>query len=396
MKCKSQPLLGEGYEREYGLRVNYISGHYGLFDKDGRMLLPCAYDQIEHFDDWESAWVCYEGLWGMVDTRGKFRFKPQYPQKGFFVDNACWVKRQDGAWGRIDHDNHIVTPFIYAGHHSVLAVLVVEQDKHFGAIDAQGHLVLPFEYTKIEEVQLEKAWDSCSQGCEPSDVFMAIAYQDKDMWILDREGHIRFNEPFCSMYCSVYCSWTPGPHTYDFAFHDDLMLIAKRKDSTIPYDKHDNWLVGLYDVRKEEFLLPCVYDQIAEYSHGKPWLDRTPGNFTLARREGKEVLLDHTGRETMPLEYEVVDYRGFYDGEYLIPAYKDKLWGYINVHGTVKIPFRFKWAGQFYHGVAPVRYASVRDGVRLDDYTEDRMEVRYIDHHGREAQAPDHYPDTIY
>lgn len=397
MKCKYKTLLSEGDERGYGLQVKYVNGRYGLFNQEGRMLLPCAYERIEHFDDDGYAWVCRDGLWGMADTRGRLLIQPRFLQKGTFVESLCWVQRSDGAWGRINLKGETVTPFVFAGHHPVFAVLVFKQGKLFGAIDAHGQIVLPCEYTSIEEVELWKTYGSCSYDRDFTNYRIALACKGDDKWLLDRQGQVRYEEPFCEIYCEARCC-NPGvySHLYDYCFYEDLMFFAKRKNPDQPFDRRTNQLIGIYDVRKDEFFLPCIYEDIAHKVIGNPWFDCTEGHFNVARRDGKDVILDHTGRETMPLEYDVIEYGCLDDGEYLIPAFKNGLWGYINVYGTLKIPCRYKWAGQFHHGVAPVQYASLRGKARLDDYTEKRMEVRFIDHHGTEVPPPDNYPDTIY
>ena len=397
MKCKYKTLLSEGYERGYGLHVKYVNERYGLFNQEGRMLLPCAYEKIEHFDDDGYAWVCHDGRWGMTDTRGRLQIQPRFLQKGTFVDGICWVQRADGAWGRINVNGDIITPFVFAGHHPVFAVLVFKQGKFFGAINAQGQIVLPCEYTSIEEVELWETEGSCSYGRSLTNYKIALASKGEDKWLLDRQGQIRYEEPFCEIYCEALCCLpSVYSHIYEYCFYDDQMFFAKRKDPDLPFDSHTNQLIGIFDVKKDDFFLPCIYEDIAHKAIGNPWFDRTEGHFNVARRDGKDVILDHTGRETMPLEYDKIEFGRLDEGEYLIPAYKNGLWGYINVYGTLKISCRFMWAGQFYKGVAPVQYASYIGNTRLEDYTEKRMEVRFINHHGTEVDPPDDYPYTIY
>ena len=91
----------------------------------------------------------------------------------------------------------------------------------------------------------------------------------------------------------------------------------------------------------------------------------------------------------MKLEYESVIYEPFNEGEYLIPAYKDGYFGYINVFGVVKIPFRYDWAEQFENGRAKVRYLAKQDETDLYDYTTGRMNTVYIDHHGNVIEIGD-------
>ena len=152
------------------------------------------------------------------------------------------------------------------------------------------------------------------------------------------------------------------------------MILARN-----PKSESEKSLFVLYDLKQERLVLPIIYDRIVCDSH-HPWFD--VAEYVLAYREGKAVLIDRNGKETMPLEYEQIDYKELPDGEYLIPAYKDGLWGYINAYGTLKIPCRYLMAGQFNEGKAVVYYASLRGNVRMVDYTKGRMDAMLIDHHG--------------
>ena len=86
-----------------------------------------------------------------------------------------------------------------------------------------------------------------------------------------------------------------------------------------------------------------------------------------------------------------VNYEPFNKGEYLIPAYIDDHFGYINVFGMVKIPFRYDRAEQFENGRAKVRYHAQQDETDLYDFTKNRMKPVYIVHHGNVTETGDHY-----
>lgn len=373
-------------DRGFGLYQNWASSSkgYGLFDAQGQMLLPYKYDEIQYFDSAGYAWVRKDGRWGLVDKGGHFRVNLQYDQVGSFVDGACWV-RKNGLWGRIDHQGNILTPFQFQGHHPVKAVLVVEADGRFGAIDTQGRLVVPFEYDSIEEQKLWKHGYACWSNQDFEGKSIALANREKEFWLLDSYGRLRYDEPFTSMFCQVRCDTFPC-HNRDFCYREKRLFVQKRKDPSKPVDIR-NSLMGIYDVELEDFVAPCIYDRIAfkdpvfffDYSYP----------YCVALRDGKEVLLDMQGKETMPLLYDEITYSPDYlEEEYLFPARKDGLWGYINAKGLVKIPFRYRKAGPFENGIAEVIYGSIHDGVPVDDLTNDRDIVVRIDHHGREVDHP--------
>lgn len=70
-------------------------------------------------------------------------------------------------------------------------------------------------------------------------------------------------------------------------------------------------------------------------------------------------------------------------GDYLIPAFKDGLWGYINAEGVIKIPFRYRRAGQFANGVAEVQFGRRHNGIDIEDLTPGHDHPITIDRHGK-------------
>ena len=374
-------LLYFNYDDYYcgcNLKRKWASGSraYGLFDADDRMLLPCAYDVIEHFSDDGYTWVSRDHRWGLVNTEGRFLINLQYEAVGSFTGGLCWVKK-DGLWGRVDAQGHLVTPFTLEAHHAVMSFLVVE-DEHgrYGAVDEKGQWVLPPEYDDIRE---QKLWCH-GYACWSYKVYegrrMALAVQGDRFWMLDDKGHKRFEEAFTSMYCQVRCD-VFAFHTKNYAYRNNRLFVETY--SSDPENTPSK--TGIYDVVLDDFIAPCIYDSIA-YRQPAFYFDNTYP-YCVAHRDGCDTLLDMEGRETMPLTYEVIAYEPLADGEYLIPAYKDGLWGYINVEGVVKIPFRFRTAGQFANGRAEVRYATRVNGIDVDDCTPGHGQPVIIDRHGK-------------
>lgn len=374
MKCQEEKLPIIEVECGCGLHVKIINGRCGLFDKKNRQLLSCSFQAIKDFDSQGYAWVKKKDKWGLLDTETKYRIKLRYENVGDFINGACWVQL-NGLWGRIDYDGNEVTPFIYQGRYALKEMLVVGEDGHLGAIGPNGEETLPKKYEKIEEQNLRKAGASCSIGCWYDNVSILCAVNDDGYEIIDRQGHPILDGPVQEMYCDQRCSeFRYMYHVRDFCYFHNMMILARN-----PKSENDKPLLGLYDVKQERLVLPIIYDRIV-CDFYNPWFD--VAQYVLAYREGKAVLIDRNGKETMPLEYEQIDYKELPEGEYLIPAYKDGLWGYINAYGTLKIPCRYLMAGQFNEGKAVVYYASIRGNVRMVDYTKGRMEALLIDHHG--------------
>lgn len=314
------------------------------------------------------------------------QIKSQYEDVGSFVDGICWVKH-NGLWGQIDYNGNEVTPFTYHGHHAIKGVLIVGKEGAFGAIDGNGNHVLPEVYDRIEEIVLEKAPYHCCSKEEREFVLIPCAIKEERYLILDSHGHPCSDEPFDELYCEQPCDWFSYDswHTRPFQYYDNKLYVARIEGETT--EKEPKRKVGVFDVKGNRMLLPCIYDNI-EYM--PPW---TRADYLVARREGKSALIDKQWKETMRLEYDEINYRPHYegkypfeDGEYLIPARKGDSWGYINVEGVVKIPFRYSMASPFVDGKALVSYISHKNDIPLYDWTKGRMDCFYIDHHGNKTE----------
>lgn len=384
MKSKKiKSLIEEESEIGFGFRRKRINYRFTLFDKKDRMVFPCTFHYIGEFNSDGYLWLYYRNKWRLMDRNGLFCQKSGFERIGNYVDGICWVKRK-GFWGRIDYEGNTVTPFIYQGVSSEGALLIVGEEGALGAIDGEGNLVLEMKYDKIEEVRLDEAAAYCSFTTWEH-VSILCAIKDNRYLPIDSYGRPCLDEPFDEIYCEQPCGEIWGYiHDRPFKYYFDMAYIVRYEKGCSNEEKVRK--VGLYNVKENRLVVPCIYDKIkCNFEH--PWFDGA--DYLVAFREGKCVLVDRQGRETMKLEYESVIYEPFNEGEYLIPAYKDGYFGYINVFGVVKIPFRYDWAEQFENGRAKVRYLAKQDETDLYDYTKGRMNTVYIDHHGNVIEIGD-------
>lgn len=386
MKSKKiKSLIEEEEEIGFGFRRKRINNRYGLFDEKDRMVFPCTFLYIGEFDSDGYLWLNYRNKCRLMDRNGRFCQKSRFERVGSFVDGLCWVKKK-GLWGRIDREGNTVTPFIYQGIHAVRAILVIGENGALGAIDGEGNLVLEKKYDQIEEVLLYDAGSCCVDNTRKF-VMMPCAIKDNRYLPLDSYGRPCLDEPFDEIYCEQPCGaiWG-GWHDRPFKYYYDMAYIVRYEKAGDGENKVRK--VGLYNVKENRLVVPCIYEKIS-CNFKYPWFNGA--NYLVAYREGKSVLVDRQGKETMRLEYDSINYEPFNEGEYLIPAYKDGYFGYINVYGVVKIPFRYDWAEQFENGRAKVRYLAKQDETDLYDFTKGRMNPIYIDRHGNVVEVEDPY-----
>jgi|GEM_PF-3687305 len=85
---------------------------YGLFYKNGKMLLKPDYDMIDTYSE-EMAVIRKNGLNGFVNTLGKIQVPLLYNQVTAFSEGLAVVK-QKNRYGFIDKNNTIVIPLVYS------------------------------------------------------------------------------------------------------------------------------------------------------------------------------------------------------------------------------------------------------------------------------------------
>lgn len=356
----------------FGLHYEKVDDGYGLFDKKGRMLFPYTFDAIQEFNDDGYAWVSHSHKWGLLNKDAILQIKCQYEAVGSFIDGACWVKK-NGLWGRIDYNGKEVTPFAYMGTHAESGVLVVGREGAYGAIDGNGNHVLPEIYDRIEKVLLRIASTYCSGNGYTGEIPILCAIKDEHYLLIDEYGCPYSDIPFDQIYGEQACDAGPGwdVHELFFASCNDRIHVSY-------IDENHERKVGVFSLKEKRMIVPCIYEKV----HFRP-PSCEEYDYLIAWREGKCLLLDKEGKEMTRPEYDFIGYQPFAEGEYLIPTYNEGKWGYINVHGTVKIPFRFASAGAFVKGKAVVSYISEKDNIIFEDYSKNRMnQFFYIDRHG--------------
>lgn len=146
------------YEFSEGL-AKYINkdGKWGFMDKQGRLLIPCVYDNAGKFHEGLAAVQRNKKL-GYVDKTGSLVIQCIYDDGGDFHEGLSGVQRNN-KWGYIDNTGQEVIPCIYdevGDFHEGLAR--VERNKKWGYIDNTGREMVPCQYEDTMDFDREKAW----------------------------------------------------------------------------------------------------------------------------------------------------------------------------------------------------------------------------------------------
>ena len=170
----------------HGLAMVSKNGKYGYIDRAGAEVIPCEYDDADHFFESFAA-VCKNGKWGYIDQAGNEIISFQYDDASSFSNGLAAVKL-NGKWGYIDQAGREITPLQYDRAGPFLE-------------DGYAEVVLNDEIVLIDR----------NNGYAPKNDFLI---PDTDMKLVRRDGKVGLTdtegtELIPCLYDAVY-SWDQG------------------------------------------------------------------------------------------------------------------------------------------------------------------------------------------
>lgn len=248
----------------------------GVADAKGKMLVPVMYDEVSRFHQVSKrlAYLVKQGTkYGILSEKGTVTIPIEYPR-------LRWDKGQS----YIEMSDH------------------VKGKRYVGALDTNGRLIIPMIYNSFRQPE-GAAFVFVTKGKYSEQLIGAIDFSGR--MILD------------TMYSD-----------FDY-FNKDMYEL------TIGDEDSKNARSGLYDIRKQQFILPCEYsieddygtiriskqiDTVRYYGlidrNGKllrevkyTWLEYLPEEKLLILQEkGKTGVVDSTGKILIPSTYEALSY----------------------------------------------------------------------------------------
>ncbi|MFZ8832901.1 MAG: WG repeat-containing protein, partial [Candidatus Caldipriscus sp.] len=344
----------EGYEFQYEVRseegdeysedyeefsIVSRAGKKGVVSKDGKVIIPIAYDEIRYDERNEIFFIAKGNKWGLANKKGKIFV----PLKYDYLTTFC------------------------------KGLIAVKSNKKFGLMDKTGRIIVPPKYDVLGLVR-----ESDDEGYRIITIsgggsgFFSISVGNRSLF--ERfEYEIKYVEEYCRELFLV------GKEGYKFGLIDEKgrEVLRTEFDEVAPYDdlilarKGDKW--GIFDLRGKT-ILEMKYDWISfeDLKEGREFL-RIKENYEagLVDRKGNTVIppkyddirmvvgdkvvvqvgayigiVDINGREILPAEYE--DFRIFNENLFLMS--KDLKWGLFDAEKA-----RF---------VLPVKY----DEINYDEY----------------------------
>lgn len=228
---------------------------YGAVNCDGRLIIPCEYEEIKDFVGGK-AWVRKEGLWGLINDEGRMLLYPRFSEVKEIskYSDQVWLKSEQ-TWGVYDLDKETC---VYDPQFEEVQVLdattsLVKKEGQSGIVKVdENKIVYPFQMDKVVKVAPYR-----------------LAVKENNHWGMVTYHGRRLVEP-----------------TYDTLFFKYKNLIQVEKDNK----------KGLVNY-KGRVVTPVEFDTIANfYQGGAKIISGNKSGFISAR-----------GQLVIPLEYQYAD-----------------------------------------------------------------------------------------
>lgn len=282
----------------HGLAKILHNNKYGLINRDGKIIVPCKYRDINKFKNGRAQVSisapghAFRGLNGMIDTLGREIIPCIYDDYFYFNSDGLAKVKLNGKCGIIDRQGNEVIPCQYdgIGFERKDNYIAVSSNGMTGLITWNNELIIPYKYTNID------------------DFIEGLAWVNKG-W---KAGVINeYGEEILS--CNKY-------YTVDVHTNNGLIFI-----------KEDNkW--GILDSQGKEFM-PCIY-------YGDIWTDFNEGVGCAEIYEGeshKYGCIDKYGNAVIPFNYDKMHYCYVNNHKYFVAEYNGK-WGCFNSKGEEIVP----------------------------------------------------------
>lgn len=312
----------------FGVARVQLGGKWGLINRTGRELLPCAYDEIEIFPKEQCAAVREGSKWGLVDEQGKILLKPEWEEVQPLVNGFMPVKK-DGKWGYADASGKLVIPCTWdnAWRFSAAGTAVVtsetKEGRKRGYIDKSGRVITELEWDGAQTMSAE-GFGAVRRG---------------DGWALvGKDGKV-LGEPQWEM------QWR--------LLRADLGFLPVRKDG--------KW--GLLALDGTVLVEPA-WDRVSPGENGV-LLSRADTKSIFVGSGGKTIFESGPWDEARGLE-SVFDWRekpGFVEG--LLAVRSGDKWGFVDERGKTVIPAEWDSVGNFSEGLVAVKNKNDRDGWKF-------------------------------
>lgn len=373
-------------------------GKYGVIDRQGNIVIPFLYDERSHFYPNGLAAVKKNERYGFIDKQGNEIIPIQYDDINYTTFDRTVLAKSKNKWAFFSNDGKQLTPFqfdkiIESVHHTFPKQspnfktkqypgtssslfsngrVLVKQNNHYhyldtnlqrtvlsrnytyaepfnqgrkaivvhkgkyGIIDSAENFVLPPSYTKIEHPK-----PSPTEYSTPDDNFF-ITRKNRFIQVWNNRLEPLSNDEY---------------KTYQFhhlQYEDstlNLFILKNKANKTGIIDGHGRELVP-FEYQSIQFFPPCIAKKDGKFGLITPFnkilypfiCDKLSKVHLyqdfIAKRGNKYGLIDSSGQEILPLEYEDIETSYKNSREHYIVKQNGK-YGKIDRNGNIIIPVEF-------------------------------------------------------
>ncbi|MBQ9184159.1 MAG: WG repeat-containing protein [Neisseriaceae bacterium] len=338
---------------DYGFAKIKQQDKYGLMDKNGKIIIPCEYDDILTLTkEPDLIAVKKNNAWGFVDKNNHTVIPFVYEQVWHFHNGLAKI-RNNQQYGMIDLTGKIIIPTQYQwlSDANEQGVMVFKQDNHFGLInkdnqifrEAKSEKIADFNHILIkkETVSINKTAEENSPQDKQSDNtkydFEKIdgKYVISENILANKTVIITENNQY-GLADATGKIILPVEYNYISVISEDRFKIQKNKQYGIA-DSQGN------------ILLSIEYDEIFDFEDG----------LATVKKNEKNGVVDLDGRIIVPIIYDI-SIHPFKNG--LAEVREDWKRGLVNLSGEIVLPIEYHRIGDFKNGFAVIEHPS-GDGV---------------------------------
>ncbi len=279
-----------------------LNGKKGLL-YDGDTLFPPIYDKIQsiRYPDALFYELTANGLSGIADEKGKILIPLKYEDISRFHDptpRLAYLAKLNGKNGILAADGSVTIPFEYPrlnwrkGNDFVEISEYRDRKRFLGALDTNGRLIAPVIYKAIQQ---------------PDESKLLFVQRDEKCGAIDLTGKFILD--------TIY---QEKQHFRKYIY--ELRVLGKNEYKS-----------GLFDVRTQQFILPCEYNIEDHYDYT-----------TITTKRNDSIyygLIDRSGRVLREARYEWL----YYDDDLkLITLRENGKTGVTDTTGKIVLPFNYE------------------------------------------------------
>lgn len=326
---------------------------FGLYDLNGKQVLPHAFERINGFYCGRAI-VVKNRRWGVIDGTGKELFYTDYGRIDSYLNNYAMVYTKslggESKVGLIDKTGRVVVPAIYERPEGTPVfsegMVGMGQNRKYGFVNTSGKVVVSFKYNKLEAFQkgIAKVWVGWNQ----------VGYINKTGKEIIHVNYDAMDQANLRRYYNKYIIGLKDAvqHVFDYSGKE---LTALSYSTIYEFDQNEKSFIvsinnkhGILD-SNFRIKIPVDYDSLEPVFPGK----------IAARKNGKIGFINYNGSALSISKYDRIE------PTYLerINEYENglaKVWvkgkiGLINSYGKVIVPIIYEQIEGFAYGMAVVK-----------------------------------------